>query len=91
LLFARVVEAQGDGAETLAAYEDAGPGALGDEVRCRYAGALERAGRRDDAFALYERIVKESARADSRYRRANREWIQIAKAKLDETPARKSG
>ena len=42
----------------------------------------------DDAFAIYSRIVKESSRADSRYRRDNREWIQIAKTKLD-TSARK--
>lgn len=86
LLFARVVEAQGDSAETLEAYEAARPGALGDEVRCRYAGALERAGRRDEAVAIYARIVKESVRADSRYRRENREWLQIAKAKLDGAP-----
>jgi hypothetical protein len=83
LLFARIVEAQGDSDETLQAYDAASTGAIGDEVRCRYAGALERAGRTDDAFAIYSRIVKESSRADSRYRRDNREWIQIAKTKLD--------
>jgi hypothetical protein len=92
LLFARVIETEGDPDATLSAYEAATPGALGDEVRCRYAGALERAGRRDDAFAIYERIVKESARAASRYRRDNREWIQTAKAKLDGAQVtRKSG
>lgn len=87
LLFARIVEAEGDTDATLTAYDAASQGAIGDEVRCRYAGVLERAGRRDDAFAIYTRIVKESARADSRYRRDNREWIQIAKAKLDAAPA----
>ncbi|HEY5927868.1 MAG TPA: tetratricopeptide repeat protein [Kofleriaceae bacterium] len=87
LLFARIVEAQGDTAETLEAYEAASPGSLGDEARCRYAGALERAGRRDEAFAIYTRIVKESARGDARYRRDNREWIQIAKTKVDQTSA----
>ena len=84
LLFARIVETEGDDTATLAAYEAATPGALGDEVRCRYAGALERAGRRDDAFAIFTRIVKESAHADGRYRRDNRAWIQTAKGKLDE-------
>jgi hypothetical protein len=88
LLFARIIETEGDANATLAAYEAATPGALGDEVRCRYAGALERAGRRDDAHAIYTRIVKESGRADSRYRRDNREWIQIAKGKLDATTPR---
>ena len=91
LLFARIVEAHGDDAETLAAYEAALPGAVGDEARCRHAGALERVGRRDDADAVYERIVRESSRADGRYRRDNREWIQIAKAKVAEAPARKAG
>lgn len=83
LLFARIIETEGDSEATLAAYEAATPGSLGDEVRCRYAGALERAGRRDDALAIYTRIAKESAHADSRYRRDNREWIQISRAKLD--------
>ena len=86
LLFARVVEAEGDAGATLAAYEAAARGAIGDEVRCRHAGVLERAGRRDEAVAIYTRIVKESARADARYRRDNRAWIHIAKAKLDGAP-----
>ena len=83
LLFARIVETEGDTEATLAAYEAATPGALGDEVRCRYAGALEAAGRRDEALAIYTRIVKESSHADSRYRRDNREWIQIAKTRSE--------
>jgi hypothetical protein len=88
LLFARVVEAGGDDAATLAAYENALTGAIGDECRCRYAGALERAGRRDDALAIYNRIVKESARAGSSYRRDNREWIRLAKQRLEEPTSR---
>ena len=83
LLLARIIETEGDDAATLAAYEAATPGAIGDEVRCRYAGALEKAGRRDEALAIYTRIVKDSARSDGRYRRDNREWIQTAKTKLD--------
>ena len=83
LLLARIIETEGDDAATLAAYEAATPGAIGDEVRCRYAGALEKAGRRDEALAIYTRIVKDSARSDGRYRRDNREWIQTAKAKVD--------
>jgi hypothetical protein len=91
LLFALIVEAHGDDDATVAAYEAAIPGAIGDEARCRHASALERAGRRDDAIAIYERIGKESSHADGRYRRDNREWIQIAKAKLAEVSPRKSG
>jgi hypothetical protein len=44
---------------------------------------LERIGRRDEAFAIYARIVKESSRAPGHYRRENREWIRTAKAKLE--------
>jgi hypothetical protein len=84
LLFARIVETEHDDAASIAAYEEALPGAIGDEARCRYAGALARAGRADEAAALYSRIVKESARADARYRRENREWIQTAKSKLEQ-------
>jgi hypothetical protein len=86
LLFARIVETEGDSQATLAAYEAAIPGAIGDEVRCRYAQALERAGRRDDALAIYTRIVKGAAQSDARYRRDNREWIDSAKASLDGVP-----
>jgi len=82
LLFARIVEAHGDDAESIAAYEKALPGAIGDEVRCRHAGILERVGKSDEAKAIYERIVKESSRADGRYRRENREWIDLAKSKF---------
>ena len=89
LLFARVVDALGDVDDALAAYDAARPGALGDEVRCRHAGVLERAGRDDDAVAIYTRIVKEAGHADARYRRENREWIQIAKTKLDESTAKR--
>ena len=83
LLFARIIDTEGDDTATIAAYEAALPGALGDEVRCRYAGVLERAGRSDDARAIYSRIDKEARQSDSRYRRENREWIAIAREKLD--------
>jgi hypothetical protein len=89
LLYARVVEALGDVDEALEAYDAARPGSLGDEARCRHAGVLERAGRTEDAHAIYSRIVKEATHADARYRRENREWIQIAKAKLDESTAKR--
>jgi hypothetical protein len=83
LLFARVVEALGDDGDAIEAYEAARPGAIGDEVRCRYAGVLERVGRTDEAMAIYTRIDKEAGHADGRYRRENKEWIQIARAKLE--------
>ncbi len=89
LLLARVIGTEGDDEATLAAYQAATPGAVGDEVRCRYAGALEQAGRHEDALAIYARIVKESRHADSRYRRDNREWIQLSKSRLGEAAAAK--
>jgi hypothetical protein len=83
LLYARVVEAAGDTEATVQAYEAACTGALGDEARCLYAGALENAGRVDEATAIYTRIVKESARTTPTYRRENGEWIRIAKTKIE--------
>src|SRR5665647_1427540 len=65
LLYARVVDAIGDLPATLTAYDAACASALGDEARCRRAGVLERSGRRDEALAIYGRIVKEAARAPS--------------------------
>ncbi|HEY4180953.1 MAG TPA: tetratricopeptide repeat protein [Kofleriaceae bacterium] len=82
LLYARVIETLGEMDAALAAYDAARPGSIGDETRCRHAGALEKAGRIEAAQALYARIAKEAAHSDGRYRRENREWIQIAKAKL---------
>ena len=89
LLFARVVEAHGDHDATLAAYAAARPGAVGDETRCRHAVALEQAGRTDEAHAIYARIVKEAGHADARYRRENKAWLQLARAKLDAAPRAK--
>jgi len=83
LLYARIIETEGDHAATLAAYEAAAPGAIGDEMRCRHALALEAAGKRDEAQALFARIVKDAGRSDGRYRRDNAEWIQLAKTKVD--------
>ncbi|HEY4056183.1 MAG TPA: tetratricopeptide repeat protein [Kofleriaceae bacterium] len=82
LLYARTVEALDDLDGALDAYDAARPGALGDETRCRHAGTLEKAGRADEALAIYNRIVKEASQSDRRYRQENREWIQIAKAKV---------
>jgi hypothetical protein len=82
LLFARALEGTGDDTATLAAYEDARAGAIGDEARARHALFLDKLGRTEDARAIWERIAKEASRADGRYRRDNREWIRIAKDRL---------
>ena len=87
LLYARVIEAHGNSEETLAAYKDAITGSIGDEARCRHAGALEKAGKTDDAMAIYQRIVRDADRSTGAYRRDNREWIRIAKQKLEERKA----
>jgi hypothetical protein len=83
LLFARAVEGTGEIDAALAAYDDARPGALGDEARARHALVLEKAGRAGDARDIWARIAKESDRADGRYRRDNREWIRLAKERLE--------
>jgi hypothetical protein len=84
LLYARAVEGLGDPDATLAAYEEARAGAVGDEVRARHALALEKLGKASAAREIWTRIVKESQRADGRYLRDNREWIRTAKQRLDD-------
>ncbi|HTL34232.1 MAG TPA: hypothetical protein VL326_13975 [Kofleriaceae bacterium] len=84
LLYARVIEANGDLDATLAAYREAIPGSIGDEARCRHALALEKAGKPDDAMTIYTKIVKDADRSTGAYRRDNRDWIRIAKQKLEQ-------
>jgi hypothetical protein len=82
LLLARALEEQGKTETALEEYRGAMPQALGDEARCRYALLLVKAGRREEARPIFEQIVKEARRAPGHYRRAQREWIERARAAL---------
>src|SRR5207244_9189965 len=83
LLYARALEGLGDDVATLAAYEEACTGAIGDEARARRAQFLDKLGRKDDALAIWQRIDKDARRSDGHYRRDNREWIAAARDRLE--------
>jgi hypothetical protein len=82
LLYARALELQGKDQEALAAYRKLAPLFPGEEARCRYAMLLQKLGRTDEARELFREIVKSLDGAPGHYRRAQREWGNIAKAAL---------
>jgi hypothetical protein len=82
LLYARALEAQGKTDEALAAYRKVVPVFPGEEARCRYAMLLQKFGRNDEARGLFQEIVKSLDGAPRHYRRAQKEWGDIARAGL---------
>jgi hypothetical protein len=54
----------------------------GEEARCRYAGLLEKVGRRAEAKLIYEEILRRARLGNRYYRSAQREWIDRAKQAL---------
>ncbi|HTW33116.1 MAG TPA: tetratricopeptide repeat protein [Rhizomicrobium sp.] len=82
LLYARALELQGKDQEALAAYRKVAPVFPGQEARCRYAMLLQKVGRADEAQEHFREIVKSLDGAPGHYRRAQREWGNIARAAL---------
>ena len=82
LLYARALELQGKDQEAVAAYRKVVPVFPGQEARCRYAMLLQKLGRTDEARGLFLDIVKSLDGAPGHYRRAQREWGNIAKSAL---------
>jgi hypothetical protein len=82
LLYARALELQGKTAEALTAYRKVVPLSSGEEARCRYGMLLQKAGMPDEARAQFAEIVKSLDGAPGHYRRAQREWGEIARAVL---------
>lgn len=79
LLYARAVEAGGDTAAALHEYEAVAAGYPGEEARVRHGLLLKRDGQLDAARAVFAETLKRSRLAPAYYRRAQREWIEIAK------------
>ena len=79
LIYARALEGQGKTADALAEYKRLVGYYPGEEARARYAMLLEKTGARDEAMDVYRQIVKLLDGAPSRYRKAQKEWGDIAK------------
>jgi len=79
LLYAKALEASGREDEAVTEYAALVTYAPGEEARCRYALLLQRQGSDIAARALFGEILARSNRANSRYRAAEKEWIDIAK------------
>jgi hypothetical protein len=82
LLYARALEAQGRNGAALAEYSKVVGYYSGEEARTRYAMLLEKTGARDDARTLYQQVIKSLDGAPPRYRRAQKEWGDIARRAL---------
>jgi hypothetical protein len=82
LLYARALEAQGRNEAALAEYSKVVGYYSGEEARTRYAMLLEKTGARDDARTLYQQVIKSLDGAPPRYRRAQKEWGDIARRGL---------
>ena len=82
LLYARALEQQGKTGEALSEYQKLVRYFAGEEARCRYAMLLDRVGKRDQSRQLYEEILKSLDGAPRHYRRAQKEWGDIAQAAI---------
>jgi hypothetical protein len=79
LLAARILEASGRLPEALSAYERLSVTYPGEEAKSRMALLLQRTGAEQRARAIFVEICKSVERAPTFYRRAQREWYEIAR------------
>lgn len=82
LLYARALEGLGRRDEALAEYEAVARYFAGAEARCRYALLLRQAGRTQEAKQLFTEVVRGVDKAGGPFKRAQREWYDIAKQNL---------
>jgi hypothetical protein len=78
LLYARALEEEGDTARALDEYKVLASSYPGAEGGARYAQLLKSQGRADEARKIAEEIVEAARIAPAHYRRAQREWLDIA-------------
>jgi hypothetical protein len=79
LLAARILEASGRLPEAIAAYERLSATYPGEEAKGRMALLLQRTGAEQRAGAIFAEIRKSVERGPAFYRRAQREWYEIAR------------
>jgi hypothetical protein len=82
LLYARALELQKKDDEALQEYEKLVRYYPGEEARCRYALLLKIHGEASRAREMFEEILKLTDSAPGHYRKAQREWRDIAKRNL---------
>jgi hypothetical protein len=79
LLAARILEARGRLPEALSAYERLSATYPGEEAKGRMALLLQRTGAEQRAREMFAEIRKSVERGPAFYRRAQREWYEIAR------------
>ncbi|MFO1060415.1 MAG: hypothetical protein U1E53_26015 [Dongiaceae bacterium] len=82
MVYAQALEGLGRDAEALEEYEALAGSWSGEEARLRYALLLQRLGRAGEARQLLERIASVPELAPRHYARAQRDWIEAARAAL---------
>src|SRR5665213_1526643 len=82
MIYARALEMQGKDVDAAGEYARLVPYFAGEEARTRYGMLLDRMGRSDEARAMFQQVVKNLDGAPGRYRRAQKEWGDIARAAL---------
>ena len=78
LLYARALEGEGNAAKALDEYKVLATSYPGAEAGARYAQLLKSQGRAEDARKIAQEILDASRIAPEHYRRAQREWLDIA-------------
>lgn len=82
LLYARALEAQGNGARALEEYAAVTGYYAGAEAPLRYAQLLRSAGKRDEAGRVLRELLEHARLAPRYYRRMQREWLALAEREL---------
>lgn len=82
LLYARALEAQGKDEEALSEYKKLVRYFAGEEARARYGLLLKKVGQKEEANAIFQEVLKLLESAPNRYRRAQRQWGDIARQNL---------
>lgn len=82
LLYVRALELQGKDAEALEEYKKLVRYYAGEEARARYGLLLKKLGQSEEARSMFEEVLRLLDGAPSRYRRAQKQWGEIARQNL---------
>jgi hypothetical protein len=82
LLYARALELQGKDQEALDEYRRLVRYFPGEEARCRLAMLLDKTGAREEARNIFAQVLKSLDGAPRHYRKAQKEWSDIARQGL---------